>query len=108
MGIKQDELFGPCVMFGSGGIFAEVFKDISFRLSPLAKKEAREMIKETKAMKILKGTRGQKPANIGAIVKILLGLSALSQDFPEIKEVDINPLMAGEKKAIAVDARMMI
>jgi acetyltransferase len=108
LGIKQDELFGPFVMFGSGGIFAEVFKDISFRLSPLARKEAQEMIKETKAMKILKGTRGQKPADIEAIIKILLNLSALSQDFPEIKEVDINPLMAGEKKAIAVDARMMI
>jgi acetyltransferase len=108
LGIKQDELFGPFVMFGSGGIFAEVFKDISFRLSPLTKQEARKMIKETKAMKILKGTRGQKPANIEAIVKILLNLSVLSQDFPEIKEVDINPLMAGEKKAIAVDARMMI
>ncbi len=108
LGIKQDELFGPFVMFGGGGIFAEVFKDISFRLSPLVKQEAREMIKETKAMKILKGTRGQKPADIGAIVKILLNLSILSQDFPEIKEVDINPLMAGEKKAVAVDVRMMI
>jgi acetyl coenzyme A synthetase (ADP forming)-like protein len=108
LGIKHDELFGPFIMFGSGGIFAEVFKDISFHLSPLAKTEARQIIEETKAMKILKGIRGQKPANVGAIVKILLGLSALSQDFPEIKEVDINPLMAGEKKAVAVDARMMI
>ena len=108
LGIKQEELFGPFVMFGSGGIFAEVFKDISFRLSPLAKTEARQMIKETKAIKILKGTRGQKPADIEAIVKILLRLSILAENFPEIKEVDINPLMAGEKKAIAVDARMMI
>ena len=108
LGIKQDELFGPSVMFGSGGIFAEVFKDISFRLSPLTKKEAWKMIEETKAIKILKGTRGQKPADIEAIVKILLKLSVLSRDFPEIKEVDINPLMASEKKTIAVDVRMMI
>ena len=108
LGIKQNELFGPVVMFGAGGIFAEIFKDVSFRLPPLTKEEARQMIEETKIVKILKGARGQKPTDIRIIAEILLKLSILAKDFPEIKEVDINPLMVSEKKIVAVDVRMMV
>jgi len=108
LGIKLDKLFGPFIMFGTGGIFTEIFKDISFRLIPLTEEEARRMIEETKAAKILKGTRGQKPVDIKVIVEIMLKLSVLAKDFPEIKELDINPLMVSNKKAVAVDARMMI
>jgi acyl-CoA synthetase (NDP forming) len=95
-------------MFGAGGIFAEIFKDVSFRLSPLTKEEARQMIEETKVVKILKGARGQKSTDIKIIAEILLKLSVLSKDFPEIKEVDINPLMVSEKKIADVDVRMMV
>ena len=108
LGIKQNELFGPVVMFGTGGIFTEVFKDVSFRLSPLTKEEAQQMIEETKVVKILKGARGQKSTDIKIIAEILLKLSILAKDFPEIKEVDINPLMVSEKKIVAVDVRMMV
>jgi len=108
LGMKRDPQFGPLLMFGLGGIYVEVLKDVSFRLTPLSKKEAQEMVREIKTFKILKGARGQKPVDIKAIEDCLLSLSELSIDFPKIKEIDINPLIVKEKEAVAVDARIIV
>jgi len=108
IGAKKDPVFGPVVMFGLGGIFAEVLKDISFRLAPITKMEAREMIKEIKGYKILKGYRGQKPVNLLKLEEILLSLSDLISKENKIKEVDLNPIMADSKKVVVVDAKILI
>ncbi len=106
IGAKRDKVFGPVVMFGLGGIFTEVLKDVSFRLAPITKKEAKEMIKEIKGFKILKGYRGQEPANLPKLEEILLCLSNLITKEKNIKEVDLNPVIADSKKALIVDAKI--
>jgi len=108
LGMKRDPQFGPLLMFGLGGIYVEVLKDVSFGLVPLSRREAQEMIREIRTFKILKGVRGQKPVDIKAIENCLLNLSNLSLDFPKIKEIDINPLIVKEKGAVAVDARIIV
>jgi len=108
IGAKKDPVFGPIVMFGIGGIFAEILKDISFRLAPITKTEAREMIKEIKGYKILKGYRGQKSVNLPKLEEILLSLSDLISKENKIKEVDLNPVIVDSKKAIVVDAKIII
>jgi len=108
LGLKQDPSFGPVVAFGLGGIFVEVLKDINFRVAPLTKNDAKEMIQDLKSYKLLKGLRGQKGANIKAIENIILKLSQLGQDFPEIKEMDINPAFVDDKGLVVVDVRILI
>jgi len=108
IGAKKDPVFGPIIMFGLGGIFAEVLKDISFRLAPITKKEAREMIKEIKGYKILKGYRGQKQVNLLKLEEILLSLSDLITKENRIKEIDLNPVMVDSKKVVVVDAKIII
>ena len=108
LGMKRDPQFGPLLMFGLGGIYVEVLKDVSFGLAPLSRREAQEMIHEIKTFKILKGVRGQKSVDIKAIENCLLNLSNLSLDFPKIKEIDINPLIVKERGAVAVDARIIV
>ena len=103
LGMKKDPVFGPVLMFGLGGIFIETLKDVSFRICPLSKKTAREMIKEIKGYPILKGQRGQKAVNIEELVKIILQLSKLSLKEKEIKEIDFNPIFIDEKTAKAAD-----
>lgn len=93
LGIKKDPSFGPVVMFGIGGIFVEIFRDVSFRIAPVDKITALEMIHEIKASGLLTGARGTKPADIDAIAEVLVTLSRLSIDCPQIKELDINPLI---------------
>lgn len=93
LGIKKDPSFGPVIMFGAGGIFVEVFKDVSFRIAPVSKKTALELIQEIKASKLLAGTRGKIPADIDAIADAIVKLSQLAVECPEIKELDINPLI---------------
>ncbi len=107
IGAKMDSVFGPVVMFGLGGIFAEVLKDVSFRLAPITKKEAREMIQEIKGYKILKGYLGQKQVNLLKLEEILLSLSELIVTENKIKEIDFNPIMVDDKKAIVVDAKII-
>jgi acyl-CoA synthetase (NDP forming) len=107
VGIKKDAQFGHALMFGLGGIFVEVYKDVSFRVAPIGIKEARDMISEIKGYPILKGIRGRKPADIDAIARVLVSVSEMAQK-ENIIELDINPLIAGETQAIAVDARAMI
>jgi acyl-CoA synthetase (NDP forming) len=110
IGMKRDPQFGPLIMFGSGGIYVEVFKDVSFRLAPIKELGARHMIESTKANKLLQGTRGEKPSDIDSIVECLERVSQLVIDFPEIQELDINPLLVFEqgKGYRAVDARLVI
>ncbi|MCC6022878.1 MAG: acetate--CoA ligase [Desulfurococcaceae archaeon] len=108
IGATKDPVFGHLIMFGLGGIYIELFKDVSFRLAPLSIYEAKEMITETKAYTLLRGFRGEPPADINSIVNILLRVSKLVTDIPQIVEIDINPLFVYEIGAIAVDARIII
>ena len=108
VGATKDPQFGPALMFGLGGIFVEVLKDVTFRIAPITEEDAREMITEVKAYPILKGYRGQPPADIEAIVKILLNTSKLVMEHQEIKELDLNPIIVYEKGAKTVDARIIL
>ena len=110
IGMKRDPQFGPLLMFGLGGIYVEIIKDVSFRLAPLKELGALHMIESTKAGKLLLGVRGEKPSDIRSIVECLERMSQLVIDFPEIQEIDINPLLVFEqgKGSKAVDARMVI
>ncbi|MFZ0965938.1 MAG: acetate--CoA ligase family protein [Candidatus Bathyarchaeia archaeon] len=108
VGAIKDPQFGPALMFGLGGIFVEVLKDVTFRVAPITMDEAREMITEVKAYPLLKGYRNQPPADIEAIVQILLNTSRLVMEHQEIKELDLNPIMVYEKGAKTVDARIIL
>ncbi|MEW6375578.1 MAG: acetate--CoA ligase family protein, partial [Thermodesulfobacteriota bacterium] len=108
LGANRDPSFGPVVLFGLGGIYVEAFKESSLRVAPINRLEAKEMIMELKASQILRGIRGEKSLDIEALVENLLRLSQLMIDFPEIEGIDINPVKALEKGAIAVDARILI
>lgn len=109
-GMNRDPQFGPLVMFGLGGIYVEVLKDVSFRVAPFGPKEARQMIEEIRSFRLLKGVRGEPPADLEAVVDVLLRLSQLVTDFPEIVEMDINPLMVFEqgRGAVGVDMRLIL
>jgi acyl-CoA synthetase (NDP forming) len=96
------------VMFGLGGIFVEVLKDVSFRIAPLNVDDAREMITELKAYPLLNGFRNMPPADIDALVGILCSTSRLVMENPEIKELDLNPVLAYRKGAKTVDARIIL
>jgi acyl-CoA synthetase (NDP forming) len=108
VGATKDPQFGPALMFGLGGVFVEILEDVTFRIAPITEKDAIEMITEVKAYPLLKGYRGQPPADIGAITSILLNTSRLVVDYPEIKELDLNPIMVYEKGAKTVDARIIL
>lgn len=108
LGVSYDKTFGHMIMFGLGGIYVEVLKDVSFRITPVSKEEAYEMIEEIKGSKILEGVRGEPPYDKENIVDKILRLSQLVTDFPIIKEVDINPYVVKHKGGIALDARMII
>jgi len=97
LGIKRDVSFGPVIMFGLGGIFVEIFKDVNFRVAPVGKTAALSMIHEIKAAKILSGVRGKSPRDIESIQDCILRLSQLALECPQIKELDINPLIVMEK-----------
>lgn len=108
VGAIKDPQFGPAVMFGLGGIFVEVLKDVTFRIAPITEDEACEMMSEVKAYPLLKGYRNTPPADLEAIAKILLNTSRLVTDHSEIKELDLNPIMVYEKGAKTVDARIIL
>ena len=109
-GIATDPQYGPMMMFGLGGVFIEVMKDVTFRIAPLTDVDAKEMIKSVKAYKLLEGARGTKPAQMEQIEETLLRLSQLVHDFSFIDELDINPLLISEKtgEGIAVDGRIKV
>ena len=108
MGMSQDAQFGPVLMFGLGGILVEVLKDVSFRLVPITPRDARQMIQEIKGRPLLEGYRGQEPADVDALEKLLLRLSDFIEKHPEIAELDLNPIFAYKDGAIAVDARIIL
>jgi len=97
LGAKQDKLFGALLMFGLGGIYVEILKDVNFRLAPISESEAKVMVESIKTIGLLKGARGEKPSDLSSIVDCLLRLSQLVIDFPEIEEFDINPLLVLEE-----------
>jgi acetyl coenzyme A synthetase (ADP forming)-like protein len=108
LGAKQDPLFGPLLMFGLGGIYVEILKDVVFRLAPVTEQEAKRMVESLRTRKLFKGVRGEKPSDLKAVIETLLRLSQLVLDFPEIAELDINPLLVLEegKGVCAVDVRI--
>ncbi|HDK27360.1 MAG TPA: acetyl-CoA synthetase, partial [Candidatus Atribacteria bacterium] len=108
IGMMKDSHFGPVIMFGLGGIFVEVLKDISFRILPIEEIDAREMITEIKGYEILKGARGNPPRDIRAIEEVLMKVSKLTMKNPEINEIDLNPIFVFEKGIQVVDARMIL
>lgn len=108
VGAIKDPQFGPAIMFGLGGVFVEVLKDVTFRVAPITEDDALEMISEVKAYPLLKGYRNTPPSDIDAITKILMSTSRLVTDHLEIKELDLNPVIVYEKGAKTVDARIIL
>ncbi|MGA2159621.1 MAG: acetate--CoA ligase family protein [Dehalococcoidia bacterium] len=108
IGMTKDAQFGPVIMFGLGGILVEVLKDVSFRIVPLEKRDAAEMITEIKGFPVLKGFRGQEPADIPFLENLILKVSDFVEKNPEIKELDLNPVFAYKDGAMAVDARIIL
>jgi len=108
IGFKRDEQFGPLLMFGLGGIYVEILKDIAFRLAPLGRDDAKAIIREIKSYKLLQGARGEAPVNFQAIEDILLTMSELALDFPEIREAEFNPVLVNTEKAVVADVRITL
>jgi acetyl coenzyme A synthetase (ADP forming)-like protein len=110
VGMSRDPQFGPLVAFGLGGIYVEALKDVAFRVAPFSRQEAEEMIREIRSYPLLEGIRGEPPADHEAMVDALLRISQLVTDFPEIVELDINPLMVFEegRGAMAIDMRLVL
>lgn len=108
IGMTKDAQFGPVLMFGLGGILVEVLKDVAFRIVPLVKRDAHEMIKEIKGYPVLEGYRGHEPADISFLEDLLLKVSDFVDKNPQIKELDLNPIFAYKNRAVAVDARVIL
>jgi acyl-CoA synthetase (NDP forming) len=108
VGSTTDPTFGPTLMFGLGGIFVEILKDVSFRVAPIDIVEAREMVDEIKARKILEGARGMPPVDKDTLADILHKTSKMLMECPEIKELDMNPILAYPDGARVVDARIIM
>ncbi len=108
VGMTRDPVFGPLVMFGLGGIMVEVLRDVSFRIAPFGREEARRMMREIRGARLLDAVRGLPPADRGAVEDVLLRVARLVTDCPEIAELDVNPLMAMPSGAVAADARVML
>jgi acetyl coenzyme A synthetase (ADP forming)-like protein len=110
LGMTRDPQFGPMLMFGLGGIFVEVMKDVTFYLAPITQDEAMQMLKGTRSYALLKGARGQAPVDLEAIASALQRISQLATDYPQIAELDINPMIVGEigSEPYVADARMTL
>jgi len=110
IGATRDPQFGPMIMFGMGGVYVEVLKDVAFRIAPLSPEDADEMIREIRMFPILHGVRGEEPTDLAELRDALLRVSQLLIDFPQIAEMDINPLKVYPKgkRAVAIDARFTI
>jgi acetyl-CoA synthetase (ADP-forming) len=108
IGLNRDEQFGPCVMFGLGGIFTEILRDISFRRAPLKRKDAVNMMKEIRGRKILEAVRGMEAADKKILIDILINVGRIGMEIPEISEIDLNPVIIYESKPVVVDALIIL
>ncbi len=108
LGIKKDRIFGTVILVGAGGVTAELFGDMSLGFPPLNERLAREMLQNLKIWPLLKGYRGKQPVNIDMLIEVMIRLSYLAADYPEITELDINPLLVGAEGVYALDARVVV
>jgi hypothetical protein len=108
IGMVRDAQFGPTIMFGMGGVFVELFKDVSFRIAPFDEEVALDMIKETKGYRVLQGMRGEKRKDIAGLAGLLVQVSQLAARYPQIKEVDLNPIRVYESGYSVLDARILL
>ncbi len=108
VGGKRDAVFGPVVLFGYGGIYVEVFKDVAFALAPLSEADATSLVAKTNAGKLVAGVRGEAPLDAKALVTAIVGVSRLISDFPEISELDLNPLRVSAQGAVSLDSRIVL
>jgi len=108
IGMSKDAQFGPVIMFGLGGVLVEILKDVSFRIVPLAQRDAREMIREIKGYPLLEGYRGQEPVDVANLEELILKVSNFVEQNPEVEELDLNPIFAYSDGAVAVDARIIL
>jgi len=108
IGMIRDAQFGPCVMFGLGGIFTEVLKDVSFRIAPLERRDALEMAKEIKGAPVLGAFRGMAPIDMDLLVSMLINAGKLGLELEAVKEVDVNPLIISGNRPVAVDALVVL
>ena len=108
VGMIRDPQFGPTVMFGLGGIFIEILKDVTFRVCPVERADIEEMLTEIQGIKMLQGYRGQARCDVNSIIDIILQISRLALDFPVIKGIDLNPILVYEKGALVVDAKVFL
>jgi acetyltransferase len=110
VGVNRDPQFGPLVVFGLGGIYVEVLKDVAFRLAPITRAEATDQVRGIRTYPLLQGVRGEPPADIAAAEEIILRVSQMVTEFPEIVEMDINPLVLHNQGegAIVLDARIIL
>jgi len=110
IGMNRDPQFGPLIMYGLGGIYVEALKDVTFRVAPIDCREAEDMLDEIRSFKLLSGVRGEKPADLTAIANTIFKIAQLPVEFPEIGELDINPLLVFEdgKGVMGVDMRLAL
>jgi len=108
IGMSKDAQFGPVLMFGLGGVLVETLKDVSFRIVPLVKRDAKEMIHEIKGFPLLQGYRGSEPVDVENLEAMVMKVSGFIEKTPEVKELDLNPIFAYKDGAIAVDARVIL
>ncbi len=108
VGMSKDPQFGPVLMFGLGGVLVEVLKDVSFRIVPVTKRDASEMIREIKGYPLLQGYRGQEAVDVASLEDLIVRVSQFIEQNPQVKELDLNPVFAYRDKTIAVDARIVL
>jgi acetyl-CoA synthetase (ADP-forming) len=108
MGLTRDPQFGPCVMFGLGGIFTEILRDVTFRRAPLSSNDAMDMMQEIKGRKILDAVRGMEAADTNLLTQMLTGVGQIGLDFPDIMEIDLNPVILSGAKPVVVDALIVL
>jgi acetate---CoA ligase (ADP-forming) subunit beta len=108
VGMTRDPQFGPCVMFGLGGIYTEILRDVSFRVAPIEKRDALQMTQEIRGRKILEGVRGMPPADVEMLCGVLITMGQIGLEHDAIKEIDVNPLIISGSKPVAVDALVVL
>lgn len=108
VGMLRDPSVGPLVMFGVGGVLVEALGDVVFRLAPLSRSDARDMLTGIRSVRLLEGVRGEPPASLGALEEVLIRTSRLAADFPEIRELDLNPVVPVGDRVMVLDGRVML